>query len=109
MINDKLKELLNEATTVSTITRINNILKKNGREERLVRGRGYYYLHGGKASGFPETSIYTYNIGPEDFNFAWESVKDMYKKADIILKEQMMGDKINANSPAVTMPIMSRS
>jgi len=44
--------------TASIITRINAILKKNGRVERLVRGRGYYYL---KNCNFRESGIYAWN------------------------------------------------
>jgi hypothetical protein len=79
---------LSEATNPnSAITRINRALKKAGRDERLVRGRGYYYLMGGDASGFPEASIYSYSLNPEDYDWAWGEVQDMFKKANINLSE----------------------
>jgi hypothetical protein len=109
MINDKIQAILNEDSSGSAITKINKRLKSLGREERLVRGRGYYYLRGGEASGFPNSSIYQMWIEPNEFESVWEEIKDMFKKADIILKETSSLDRVNANSPAVTMPIMSRN
>jgi hypothetical protein len=62
---------MNTTKPISAITRINKQLKAQGREERLVKGRGgYYYLKDGEASRLPATSIYTSHIGPRDYLFA---------------------------------------
>jgi hypothetical protein len=106
MINDKIQTILNEDSSGSAITKINNRLKSLGREERLVRGRGYYYLRGGEASGFPNSSIYQMWIQPEEFESVWEEIKDMFKKADIELKEQM-NDRINSSMTTVQLPTMT--
>lgn len=69
--------------TVSAITRVNAILKKAGRDERLVRGRGYYYLRGGEASSFHTVSIYACWIEPKDFTFACREVVRLFGDAEI--------------------------
>lgn len=71
------------AKPVSAVTRINKALKALGREERLVRGRGYYYLIEGESSSFYTSSIYTMWIEPKDFAFAASEVNDMFRRAGI--------------------------
>lgn len=67
----------------STVTRINALLKKAGREERLVRGRGYYYLFGGDSVMFPLASMYVYFLEPTqaDFKYAFDWLDEAYKDA----------------------------
>lgn len=68
---------------VSAVTRVNQQLKAQGREERLVRGRGYYYMHSGDTGRWPATSIYVYRIGPEDYAFAAREVQYLFAQAGI--------------------------
>lgn len=44
--------------TAGAITRINRLLRAAGHEFRLVRGRGYHYLHGNGAEKFHTSGIY---------------------------------------------------
>jgi hypothetical protein len=69
----------------SAITRINQILKANGRAERLVRGRGYYYLFGGDAPGWQNDSIHWCWIEPKDFSLAMSVIADMFQSNHITL------------------------
>jgi hypothetical protein len=66
---------------MSVLTRINAALKMAGREERLVRGRGYYYLAGGDAMGWHSSSIYVCWLEPteEDFELARFEINEMFK------------------------------
>ncbi len=88
------KQLMSSSVPLkSPVTRINNALKAAGREERLVRGRGYYYLHLGEASCFYSCSIPCMWLEKTqaDFEFAISYVNDMFKDAHInftIDKEQ---------------------
>lgn len=70
---------------VSTVTRINNALKAAGREERLVRGRGYYYLIHGESHRWYSSSIYCCWLEPteKDFQFARFNVNKMFEENDI--------------------------
>ena len=68
------------------VSRINKALAAAGREERLVRGRGYYYVAEGESSGFPSTSIYVYRLGPDDFDFAAREVSEIFKAAGIAVE-----------------------
>lgn len=70
-------------TRLSAITRINQALKAQGRSERLVRGRGYYYLHGGDAPSLPASAIYCYRIDPEDYAWVATEVVDLFKAGGI--------------------------
>lgn len=67
----------------SAVTRVNEALKALGREERLVRGRGYYYLRDGEAHTFYSSSIYVCWIEPKDFAFAASEVNDMFRREGI--------------------------
>jgi hypothetical protein len=42
------------------VASVNRALKHMGVEERLVRGRGYYYFAGGNAAAWPSSSVYVY-------------------------------------------------
>lgn len=70
---------------VSTLTRINTQLKKQGREERLVRGRGYYYLRGGDASALPQSAIYASNLYPENYKWTARYVRDLLADGHIVV------------------------
>lgn len=65
----------------SAITRINDGLKKIGREERLIKGRGYYYLAGGEAHTFHHSAIYTNIIRPEHYQITLYSVNQLFADA----------------------------
>ena len=47
---------------MTTLQAINKALTEAGREERLVRGRGYYYVTGGGSERWPQTMIYQYSL-----------------------------------------------
>lgn len=61
---------------MSAITRVNQLLKQAGREERVVKGRGYMYFRGGE--GIHLGSIYAMNLDPteKDFQFLRSEVND---------------------------------
>jgi hypothetical protein len=46
------------AKTPSVHTAVNRALRAAGRDERLVKGRGYYYFWGGDAASWPSSSVY---------------------------------------------------
>jgi hypothetical protein len=45
---------------MSRVAEVNRELKRRGRKERLVRGRGYYYFVDGEASRWYSSSVYIY-------------------------------------------------
>lgn len=69
----------------SAVSRVNQALKKAGRDERLVRGRGYYYLHRGEAAIFPSTMICCYSLDANDadFIYAAREVNALFVAADL--------------------------
>lgn len=56
---------------MSTISKINNRLKALQRTERLVRGRGYYYIPESLKPG-----LYVYTLGDDDLDMAVEFVEE---------------------------------
>lgn len=50
------------APAVTTVAKVNAALRKLGKEEKLFRGRGYYYFGEGNASAWPSTSVYVYRV-----------------------------------------------
>lgn len=46
---------------MNAVRAINAALKKAGRDERLVRGKGYWYLSGGDAGRLRESGFYGYH------------------------------------------------
>lgn len=75
----------------SAVTRVNAVLKANGREERLVRGRGYYYLinYDGGRSG-----LYVFWLEPteKDFQFALQYVRETLAYDGVIIPEVQHGN-----------------
>jgi hypothetical protein len=73
------------ARAMSTVTRINKALKAAGREERLVRGRGYYYLIEGEAHTWYSSSIYVCWLEhtERDFQFARNEINAMFERNGI--------------------------
>lgn len=69
-------------TTKGPIARVNALLKKAGREERVIRGHGYLYLVGG--IGLELGSIYVMNLEPTeaDFKFLRSEVNDKFANYD---------------------------
>lgn len=83
MINVRTAERLAEMrrSTVGVpgpIARVNALLKKAGRDERVIRGHGYLYLVGGV--GLELGSIYAMNLEAteEDFEFLRAEVNDKF-------------------------------
>ena len=59
--------MTNETRTTTTPAAVNKILKARGHQERLVRGRGYYYFIDGNASSWFSSSIACmWLIGPAE-------------------------------------------
>jgi hypothetical protein len=48
--------------TIATVSLVNAELKKLGKEERLRKGRGYYYFHGGASYGWHTSSVYVNTV-----------------------------------------------
>ena len=48
---------------MTTVREVNVALRLRGIEERLRRGRGYFYFYNGEASSWPRTAIYTFSLG----------------------------------------------
>lgn len=74
-----------KAAVKSAVVRINDAFRDAGREERLVRGRGYYYVQGGEASGFYSSSIYCHSLDAteRDFDYARSAINEMFRQAGI--------------------------
>lgn len=83
--HDERAELAAPAKTKGTVARINAALKAAGREERLVHGRGYYYLWHGAAPSWYSSSIYVSHLEAtkKDFEFARYNVNAMFKENGI--------------------------
>jgi hypothetical protein len=45
-----------------TLNKINCELAKRGHDERLVRGKGYFYFVGGNAASWQSSGVYTYHL-----------------------------------------------
>lgn len=43
------------------VAEVNRAIKARGREEKLTRGRGYYYFREGTAAGWYSHSVYVYS------------------------------------------------
>ena len=73
------------AKPVPATTRVNKVLKANGRPERFVRGRGYYYLQG--YDGY-SSSLAVYRLGSSDADYstALAHVVECMKQIDVTLK-----------------------
>lgn len=65
----------------SNVVRINAYLRKLGRKERLVRGRGYYYLMGGEAMSLPSSSIYVWSMNDMPLPTAVSMVAELFECA----------------------------
>jgi len=69
-----------------TMARINAALRKAGRAEQLVRGHGYYYLHGGTAANLPQSGIYggtTFTNTEREFVYTAYEVEGLYRQGGI--------------------------
>lgn len=44
----------------SRVAEVNRVLKAQGKEERLTRGRGYYYFRDGNTAFWPATAVNVY-------------------------------------------------
>ena len=63
---------------MSTIANVNKMLKAAGREERLVRGGGYYYVSNVAVS----SALYVYRLDDEDLPFAIDHVEGVLTEQD---------------------------
>lgn len=68
----------------STVTRINDAFRKAKRDERLVRGRGYYYVMG-ELLGYTSTSLPVFSLEAteHDYQYARKTINDMFDEAGI--------------------------
>lgn len=73
---------------MSPITVINKRLAKLGRVERIVRGRGYYYLRGGDAARFAESGFYGFTFPLKNADTMWPSVLRMFAENGIDLPQE---------------------
>jgi hypothetical protein len=62
---------------MSTIAKINKLLKAAGRTEKLVRGAGYYYIAESNMSG-----LYVYVLTDADMQMAIDFVEDTLTEID---------------------------
>lgn len=62
------------------VAEVNKALRARGAEEKLTRGRGYYYFRDGTAAGWYSTSVYVYSASDL-------SVEDWLAKYDSKLAE----------------------
>lgn len=61
-----------ERSRKSAVTRVNEALRRAGRDERVVRARGYYRLHAGESHRFRESGLYGLGarmLGSTDHDF----------------------------------------
>jgi hypothetical protein len=68
---------------IPTTTRINKLLAKAGYKFRLVRGHGYYYLSGEGSGALYASSLYSYRLLPEDFEYALREVNEMLRESNL--------------------------
>lgn len=50
-------EDMDGAARPKTLKQVNDFLARHGHEERLAKGRGYFYFHGGMAHTFSTASV----------------------------------------------------
>jgi hypothetical protein len=49
-------------STQITVATVNKYLKAAGHDERLTRGKGYFYFRDGDTGYWPATSVYVYDL-----------------------------------------------
>jgi hypothetical protein len=47
----------------TTLKQVNHALAVEGKPERLVRGKGYFYFTGGTAAQWHQSGVYVYRLG----------------------------------------------
>jgi len=72
----------------ATTTRINAALRRLGREERLYRGTGYYYVGGGTLN-VRTSGLYVFRLHPEDLQMAKEFVEETFAAAGEPIKLEL--------------------
>ena len=77
-------------------TVINNALRKAGREQRLVRGRGYYYVTGVAVS----SSLHQYRIEQTE-----QELRDARRHVNGVLAEEGLHWHINERNECVAHPV----
>ena len=68
-------------TFKNRVAEVNHHLKAMGAEEKLYRGRGYYYFAGGEASGWYSTSVYVFNADDLTLD-RWLQEYDWFKRTE---------------------------
>lgn len=56
---------------------VNQMLKEKGVEEKLTKGKGYYYFYDGDTSHWPTASVYVYNVGELTYDEWWNEYKSL--------------------------------
>lgn len=70
---------------MSALAEVNRRLARAGRRERLVRGRGYYYLRGGDAAAFRESGFYGFGYPLASADTIWPSVAAKFAEEGVAL------------------------
>jgi hypothetical protein len=58
-----------------TIKQINKMLERKGVEERLYRGKDYFYFYGGTTDCWPDTMVYTTRLNDNTIEGWWANYK----------------------------------
>jgi hypothetical protein len=67
------------------VARVNELLKKTLREERVFKGKGYYYIGGGDTNTWHETVLAGSNLAACTFEQAISSVEHQFALAGVTL------------------------
>lgn len=68
----------------SPITRVNAYLASKGRQERVVKGRGYMYFRGGELD-LALGSIYWMGLTPDDYQLLLNEVKQKFRSEGVTI------------------------
>lgn len=60
--------------TKSVVVQVNDVLRAAGRKERLVRGRGYFMLYGGRSTELNEAGFPGWGLHPDFEALGFESI-----------------------------------
>lgn len=81
--------------TTSPVTQINDALRRAGRAERLVRGRGYWYLYGGDASRFQSSIFCAYSPYLSTVDASLKMIADRFADNGVPLDFDRLNDGLN--------------
>lgn len=69
---------------MTTVAAVNKALQAAGRQERIRRGRGYFYVTGGGAESWPQSGIYANTLAPSSTESIIDEIDRLKAQANVI-------------------------